>query len=872
MRHFCRWTDAGPFPKFKCMNSNENDTPPLSDDHDHEDSSPSNSPERTPPEAEKRVPFLQRTSPLESKLLTILRDPNYRAVKAKVISDKLGLSDDQVHELKQAVKRLSKKGIITFGDKHRILPLPPAKNEPIANDEPRTKSAPAPKIDIDDDDATAIEPDVFETRPPHKPKTHVVQERPRGSEKRSRQAHEIIGSFRRTQSGSGYVRPKSTGSSKPDRSLDILIPKNVTQDASNGDTVRVRILPREVQGRVAGEVLEIVERATSRFVGTFDDRLGDYTVQIDGRVIRQPVPVGDPGAKAVVAGDKVVIEMVRFPTPWDPGEGVIVEVLGKKGTPGIDTLSIIREFNLPDDFPEEALESAREQALAFDEAIGSRRDLTQETIITIDPFDARDFDDAISLHHLENGHWRLGVHIADVSHFVPLKSPLDWEARERATSIYLPDRVIPMLPEIISNHLASLQPDKLRYAKTVFIEFNPEGVPVHSEYTSSAIKSVRRFTYEEVDEYLADPREWVSKLTPAVHDLVGRMHELAMILRKRRLERGAMELTLPEVKIDLDKTGEVSGAHLVVNTVSHQIIEEFMLAANEAVARILSEANVHFLRRVHEAPDPRKLKSLTTFVRELGIPCESLESRFEIKRVIAAVQGEPNQQAVNYAVLRSMQKAIYSPVDEGHYALNSEDYCHFTSPIRRYPDLTVHRQLDALAAGKRPKDDLNSMSLLADHCSEREVRAQRAERELVKLKLLNYLSTRIGMQLEAVVTGVEQFGLFAMGIELPAEGLIHIDSLQDDYYRFDADTHTLEGHRAGKRYRLGDRLIVEVANVDIDGRELDFRLIKRISTAEPSKLKKKFSSQDRDFKAGRGKFKSKHKGSDGSGKKKKKRR
>jgi ribonuclease R len=308
------------------------------------------------------------------------------------------------------------------------------------------------------------------------------------------------------------------------------------------------------------------------------------------------------------------------------------------------------------------------------------------------------------------------------------------------------------------------------------------------------------------------------------------MHELAMIMRTRRLAAGSIELALPEVKIDLDKRGEVVGAHLVVNTVSHQIIEEFMLAANESVARLLSQANLNFLRRIHEPPDPRKLHALTSFVRELGVECESLESRFEIKRVIAAAQGRPEAHAVNYAVLRSMQKAVYGPSDEGHYALAKEHYCHFTSPIRRYPDLTVHRMIETLARGKRPPDDLERMILLGDHCSDREQRAAAAERELVKVKLLMYLAKRIGEQMDAVITGVEEFGLFAQGTELPAEGLIHVDTLDDDFYRFDRQSHSLAGYRSGNRYRLGDVIRVEVAHVNVDTRELDFRIVKRLGS------------------------------------------
>ncbi len=450
-------------------------------------------------------------------------------------------------------------------------------------------------------------------------------------------------------------------------------------------------------------------------------------------------------------------------------------------------------------------------------------------VITIDPVDARDFDDAISLVRLENGHWRLGVHIADVSHFVRENTALDREAHARATSVYLPDRVLPMLPEIISNNLASLQPNKVRYTKSVFIEFTADGVFVAADPHHAAIKSRRRFAYEEVDEFLADREAWRAKLGKEVHRLLSDMHQLAMTLRARRFKRGALELDMKEVKVDLDKEGRVSGAHVVENTVSHQIIEEFMLAANEAVAEILHREDYHFLRRVHAAPDPRKLEALTDFVRQLGFEVESLESRFELQRLLKMVRGRPEEHAVNYAVLRSLQRAVYSPEEEGHYALASEFYCHFTSPIRRYPDLTIHRLLDAVLSRKRAVNDYAALVVLGEHCSDRERRAEAAERELTKLKLLYYLEQRIGDQMDAVVTGVEEFGLFAQGIQLPAEGLIHVTTLSDDFYHFDRRSHTLTGRRAGNTFRLGDRVRVEVARVDIDRRELDFRIVDRTS-------------------------------------------
>jgi ribonuclease R len=369
------------------------------------------------------------------------------------------------------------------------------------------------------------------------------------------------------------------------------------------------------------------------------------------------------------------------------------------------------------------------------------------------------------------------------------------------------------------------------------LEMTPEGVLVATDVFKSAIKSRRRFTYEEVDEYLANGAAWKKKLTPEVHALLGRMHELAMTLRRRRFERGALELSMPEMKVDLDANGRVVGAHLEKNTESHQIIEEFMLSANEAVAEKLARAGLLFLRRVHGNPDPRKLKVLTEFVRELGYDVESLESRFELQKLLDQVKGDPREHAVNYAVLRSMQRAVYSPEEEGHYALASDCYCHFTSPIRRYPDLTVHRLIDELSRGKKPVQRMDDLMVLGDHSSEREQRAADAERELGKVKLLHYLENKIGLELDGVITGVENFGLFVTGIELPAEGFIHISGLADDFYRYDRAGHVIEGHRSGNRYRLGDTVRVAVAAVDVDARSLDFRLVARTSIGKHVRVK-----------------------------------
>ena len=635
---------------------------------------------------------------------------------------------------------------------------------------------------------------------------------------------DVVGIFRRAAGGYGFVRPLEAAAG--DRSGDIHISAASALDAATGDTVRVRLARgRDVRRPgPAGEIVEVVTRRTTRFVGGYFEAAGGGWVRIDGTNFARPVSVGDPGAKGVRENDKVVVEMVRFPSHLRDAEGVIVEVLGAAGEAGVDTLTVIHEFGLPGPFPEGALAESRRQAERFREEVpAGRRDLTDRVIVTIDPVDARDFDDAISLERIDRGHWLLGVHIADVSHFVEEGSPLDQEAKARGTSVYLPDRVIPMLPEIVSNNLASLQPDRVRYARTCWIEFSADGIPVHAEEERSAIKSQRRFTYEEVDVFLADPDTPAVEMTGEVRSLLGRMRDLARMLRSRRMARGSLELAMPEVKIDLDRDGRVSGAHVVENTESHQIIEEFMLAANEAVAGMLAAAGAGFLRRIHPAPDPRKLRQLTEFVSELGFEVDTLESRFELQRLLDMARGRPEEHAVHYAVLRSLSRAVYGPQEDGHYALASDCYCHYTSPIRRYPDLTVHRALELLARGRRAAAD--GLPRLGEECSLLERRAEAAERELVKLKLLLFLSSRTGEEMNAVVTGVESFGLFVQGLEMPAEGLVALASLPDDSYRFERTSHTLIGRRAGNSFRLGDRVRVTVFRVDLDRRTLDFRLV-----------------------------------------------
>lgn len=764
---------------------------------------------------------------LEARLLELIRQPQYQPSKPTFLAKRLKLEEEQLRDLKRVLKRLIAAGQLKWGPKHLVF----RGDAWAATPEPRRRSKRS---------ETAAEPAASSARSP-KPnprsgKSRVTSSRsartevaiPLPNEERSQvrrlRAGEVYGTFRRAAAGYGFVIPE--GAVPGDRSQDLFIPPRKILDAASGDRVIARA-GRDRGGeqqRRTGEIVQVVIRRTNRFVGTYRERSGLGLVLVDGGTFDSAILVGDAGAKDCRPGDKVVVEMVRFPSNTHDGEGVVVEVLGPRGKPGVDTQMIIHEFGLPGEFPAAVLEDARRQAEVFNAGRepGVRTDFTRQTVVTIDPTKARDFDDAISLERLENGHWLLGVHIADVSHFVRRGSQLDREAFARGNSVYLPDRVIPMLPEIISNNLASLQPHRKRFTLSVLIEMTDKGVVIGAEWCRGIIKSAHRFCYEEIDDYLADPAPWRDKLSPAVFELVGNMHRLAMTMRKRRMARGSIDLILPAVAIDLDADGQVSGAHVEEYTESHQVIEEFMLAANEAVAQKLADLDLNLLRRVHEPPSEMKLRDLTEFIRNLGFKTDNLQDRFELKRIVDLARARPEQHAVHFAVLRSMQKAVYSPKDSGHYALASDHYCHFTSPIRRYPDLVIHRMIGDLLDQQRPQADFKWLAQIGQHCSETEVRAEQAERELIKLKLLSYMSERIGTVFTGTVTGVESFGLFVQGREIPAEGLLHLENLPRDSYVFDSATRTLSGKRSENQFRLGDTISVRVRSVDLERRELEF--------------------------------------------------
>lgn len=716
---------------------------------------------------------------MTERILQFVSKPGYEPLKSKALARRLGVADDDYDDFRRSLKELIKAGKIEFGPGHVVRAVGG-----------------------------------------------------KGT---------IIGIYR-SVGDRGFVRPHGT----PSKAVsEIAIVDGQSRDAATGDEVQVKLTKRRgSRNRRFGIVVQVLERATRTFVGTYHERNGDGFVRIDGTVFSHSVYVGDPGAKGAKEDDKVVVEMLRFPSAEDRGEAVITEVLGAHGAPGVDVLSVIRAYGLPDVFAKDALDEARRDAAAFRENdLKGREDLTHALIVTIDPADARDHDDAVSLtQDDDSGHWQLGVHIADVAHFIPANSALDREARLRGTSVYLPQKVVPMVPELISNGLASLHEGKVRYCKSVMMELTKAGQVVSTRFANSAVKVRKRLTYEQVSQvYKAFDDGRPTRLQHDIVDLLLMMRELALIFRGRRRKRGALELEKPEPVLEYDNEGRVCGAHFAEHDISHQVIEEFMLAANVAVAQQLESLGVPFLRRIHPPPEPTKLEAFAEFARILGYKIDRAVDRFALQKVLEKSVGKPDAPAVHYALLRSLKQAVYSPLAEEHYALAFPTYCHFTSPIRRYPDLTVHRLLDRWTRhGKVTADEVEAAAL-GEHCSKTERRAEAAERELVKLKLMVYLSERIGEEFDAVITGVADYGFFAQCEQFPAEGRVHLSTLTDDYYYYDAAAHTLLGRRTKKRYRLGDKVRVEVVRVDLQRRQCDFR----VAPERPTKKKKKDASSKR---------------------------
>ncbi|HSW45760.1 MAG TPA: VacB/RNase II family 3'-5' exoribonuclease, partial [Phycisphaerae bacterium] len=530
------------------------------------------------------------------------------------------------------------------------------------------------------------------------------------------------------------------------------------------------------------------------------------------------------------AGDQVVVELAEYPSRGQPARGVIVEVLGRRGDPGIDTLSVIRQYHFRDVFNQEVLDAARAAVDTYDAEVEltGREDLRGEVVVTIDPDDARDYDDAISIRPLGRGRFELGVHIADVSRFVEAGGPLDEEATLRGNSIYFPRHVIPMLPEVLSNGLCSLQEDRPRLTKSAFIQYDAQGHRAGSRFANTVIRSSKRLTYGEATAIL-DGR--TAGFDREVIALLQRMDRLARVIRKRRLAAGMIVLDLAEIELVLNDEDQVVDVAPTDTSFSHTIIEMFMVEANEVVAELFTRLDVPHLRRIHPEPPADAENKLRQFLRVLGKPIPKKMDRETMIRLLDSVKGKPESFAVNLAVLRSMAQAEYSPKMIGHFALAGRHYAHFTSPIRRYPDLTVHRLLDLHVRGKlggrHGRETVPSRSDLEEigrRCSYTEREAEAAERELKKIKILRLLESRLGDVEEGLVTGVSNLGIFVQLRRYLIDGLIRFRDLPADWWDVDAAGGCVTGRQRGIRIAIGDALPVHIAAVDVPARELDLAL------------------------------------------------
>jgi len=632
----------------------------------------------------------------------------------------------------------------------------------------------------------------------------------------------LTGTISVKRSGMGFV----VGDNRDD---EIYIGPQDTLTAFNGDRVMVRLKPGVgFKGKREGIVIRVVERRTEKLVGTY--RKGeryDY-VEPDSKNIGRDIYITSDRENGARDGDKVVVELDEWTDPYLNPEGRIKEVLGQPGDPGVDMLAIIREYDLPTEFSSKALREADEVAGDWSSEVKKRIDLCHLTTFTIDPADAKDFDDAVSV-EMVNGNYRLGVHIADVSHFVRGGKALDKEAFERATSVYFPDRVIPMLPERLSNDVCSMRPNRKRLCFSIFMELDKKGAVVDYELYPAVIRSRARLTYEEVQEFFDSGS--VTARTERVAESLNVMRPLAQILHKRRKAAGSLDFDLPEAKIILDKQGNVVEIGNRVRLEAHRLVEEFMLAANRQVARHFVRHGLATLFRVHDKPDMEKLEAFSYLMAKFGykFPVSPTMPSRDFSRFLDRVKGRPEEDLVNELLLRSMKKAVYQPENVGHFGLAFKHYLHFTSPIRRYPDLLVHRLLKQIKNGRYPVRLAQRLDKGLDHVgthsSEMERRAMEAEREAVKAKQVAYMAGRVGSEYDGVISGVTNYGFFVRLVGPEVEGLVRASTLDDDYYRFDEDAYRLVGRRKGKIFRLGDKVRVGVLRVNVEAREIDLFVV-----------------------------------------------
>ncbi len=677
---------------------------------------------------------------------------------------------------------------------------------------------------------------------------------------------ELVGTIRVAEKGFGFVVPDA-----PTGHGDLFVPAQHINGAMSGDHVRARVVHEPGRGRQAGKspyvgrIVEIIQRAERRYVGNLRKLGSQWIVDIDGKAFRDPVNIGDPHAKNAKAGDKVVVELMDYPGQDRPARGVITEVLGEQGEPDVETQATLRAFGLEERFSQAVIEDARIAARSFDETSvpPEREDFTGELVMTIDPPDAKDYDDAIHIKRLDPSRhdgaaYELGVHIADVAHFVKLGTELAKEAYLRGNSTYLPRKVVPMLPELLSNGVCSLQEGVNRFTLSAVMRYDAKGNVTDWRFSKGVIRSAKRLTYLEAQALIeGDLREAVKhaktepKYPKAAVSTLQLMDELAKVIRTRRLAKGMVVLGLPDVELVFDDSGRVIDAVREDDAFTHTIIEMFMVEANEAAARVFDNLGLAMVRRIHPDPPSFDFDELRGFCRVAGYNIPDRPTRQELQQLLDSVRGKPAQHAVHLAVLQTLSKAEYSPLLIGHYALASEHYTHFTSPIRRYPDLVVHRGLacyienrgraegdprkvaNAMIGDPRLPDE-EGMRVIGKHCSTTERNSDSAEKYLRTYLVLDFLRQHLGDDFEGTVTGVTNAGVFVQLDRYLSDGFVRVNDLPgqvSDQWRLNRTTGALVAQRSGKTITIGDRFMVRIAKVSPERRQMELVIVGPIGGA-----------------------------------------
>ena len=624
----------------------------------------------------------------------------------------------------------------------------------------------------------------------------------------------LIGYFNLNDGGYGFVTPKNS------KTGDIFIAARNINSAFHGDKVEVVLFAKQKGKNLEGQITKVIERKRKEIVGQLKKSRSFYFVTPDDPKIHRDIYVDEKSLKDSKAGDKVAVGKISWEDRMQNPVGEIVEVIGKEGTLHAEVTSIAREFGIPFLFNEKTtLEAEKINLEISEEEISRRLDFRKKTVFTIDPVDAKDFDDALSIEKLENGNYKVGVHIADVSHYVKTGTSIDKEASNRGNSVYFIGKAIPMLPEKLSNNICSLVPDEDRFTFSVIFEMTEKGVVLNHQIAKTIINSKRRFTYDEAQKIIESGEGDYSKEITLLNDL-------AKLLRSMRMKSGSFEFFTPEVEFQLDGNGHPSNILKKEIKESNMLVEEFMLLANKTIAeRIFSRGNVPFVYRVHDYPDEEKITEFARFVKSLGYTFnpKAGKAASQFNQLMRQVRGTEEEGVINELAVRSMAKAVYSTKNIGHYGLGFKNYTHFTSPIRRYADLLVHRILDKALVSKTGKNySLEVLTKICEHISTTERTAMEAERRSVKLKQIQFLHDRLGEEFHAVISGVANYGIFVELTDILAEGLIRARDLEGDFYVLDEKKYSLIGRRTKKQFRLGDKITVKLVRVDIDNLELDF--------------------------------------------------